>query len=166
MAQGSYRILDISLKLDRSLIDSLSFSLAVVDEHTIIFIHVESQRLLEEALSHGFFDVSIIFSIVVGPAGVGKTLLKFLLMDRKRQGGHNSTSCAEAPVQIQVRTVSAEQFLKLGSKWREVSAEKMLPLIAKYIRSMSVKKGEDVSEELKAYLQQLEATVAETTSHS
>ena len=166
MAQSSYRILDISLKLDRSLIDSLSFSLAVVDEHTIIFVHVESQRLLEEALSHGFFDVSIIFSIVVGPAGVGKTLLKFLLMDRKRQGGRNSTSCAEAPVQIQVRTVSAEQFLKLGSKWREVSAEKMLPLIAKYIRSMSVKKGEDVPEELKAYLQQLEATVAETTSHS
>ena len=148
------------------LIDSLSFSLAVVDEHTIIFTHVESQRLLEEALSHGFFDVSIIFSIVVGPAGVGKTLLKFLLMDKKRQGGRNSTSCAEAPVQIQVRTVSAEQFLKLGSKWREVSAEKMLPLIAKYIRSMSVKKGQDVPEELKAYLQQLEATVAETTSHS
>ena len=147
-------------------IDSLSFSLAVVDEHTIIFTHVESQRLLEEALSHGFFDVSIIFSIVVGPAGVGKTLLKFLLMDKKRQGGRNSTSCAEAPVQIQVRTVSAEQFLKLGSKWREVSAEKMLPLIAKYIRSMSVKKGQDVPEELKAYLQQLEATVAETTSHS
>ena len=97
---------------------------------------------------------------------MGKTLLKFLLMDKKRQGGRNSTSCAEAPVQIQVRTVSADQFLKLGSKWREVSAEKMLPLIAKYIRSMSVKKGEDVPEELRAYLQQLEATVAETTSHN
>ena len=148
------------------LINSLFFSLVIVSERTIIFTHVESRRLLEEALSHGFFNVSIIFSIIVGPAGVGKTLLKFLLMDKRRQGGRNSTSCAEAPVQIQVRTVSAEHFLKLGSKWREVSAEKMLPLIAKYIRSMSVKKGEDVPEELKAYLQQLEATVAETTSHS
>ena len=54
--------------------------------------------------------------------------------------------------------MSAEQFRKLGKKWRAVSAEKLLPLIARYIRCMSVEKGEAIPSELKAYLEQLEAS--------
>ena len=123
-------------------------------------------RLLEEALSNGYFDVKIVFTIVVGPAGVGKTLLKFILINKKAPGQRSSTVCFEAPVQIQVRTVSAEHFEKLGSKWREVSADKMLPLIARYIRSVSIKKGEAIPEELKAYFEKLEESVSQTTSRN
>ena len=55
--------------------------------------------------------------------------------------------------------MSAEQFRKLGKKWKAVSIEKLLPLTARYIRCMSIEKGEAIPSELKAYLEQLEALV-------
>lgn len=97
---------------------------------------------------------------------MGKTLLKFLLLDKKPPDLRNSTPGADAPVQIEVRTVSAEQFRKLGKKWKEVSTEKILPLIARYIRSIALEKGEAIPEELKAYFEQVEVAVTKTTSES
>ena len=115
-------------------------------------------------MSHGYFVVKIVITIVVGPPGVGKTHVKYLLLEKKPPGQRSSTNCAEAPVQIEVRTVSAAKFQKLGRKWKEVQTEQMLPLIARYIHSKAQEKGEAVPEELKAYLEQLEPSTASSTS--
>ena len=108
--------------------------------------------------------IKVAITVVVGPAGVGKTHLKFLLLEKKPPALRTSTPGAEAPILIQVRIVSAERFHKLGKKWQEVSADQMLPLIARYISSMAVEKEEVISEELKEYLEQLQTTTASTTS--
>ena len=108
--------------------------------------------------------IKVAITIVVGPAGVGKTHLKFLLLEKKPPVLRSSTPGAEAPVLIQVRTISAERFRKLGKKWQEVSADQMLPLIARYIRSMAVEKEEAIPEELKEYLEQLQTSTTSMTS--
>ena len=130
----------------------------------IRYVHtLESHRLCEEALSHGYVVIKVAITVAVGPAGVGKTHLKFLLLEKKSPALCTSTPGAEAPILIQVRTVSAERFCKLGKKWQEVSADQMLPLIARYISSMAVEKEEVIPEELKEYLEQLQTTTASTT---
>ena len=108
--------------------------------------------------------IKVAITVVVGPAGVGKTLLKFLLLEKKPPTLRSSTPGADAPILIQVRTVSAERFRKLGKKWQEVSTDQMLPLIARYIRSTAVEKEEFIPEELKEYLEQLQTTTANNTS--
>ena len=127
-------------------------------------LFLESHHLCEEALSHGYVVIKVVITVVVGPAGVGKTHLKFLLLEKKPPALRTSTPGAEAPVLIQVRTVSSEKFRKLGKKWQEVSADQMLPLIARYIRSMAVEKKEAIPEELKVYLEQLQTPTIDTTS--
>ena len=126
-------------------------------------LFLESHRLCEEALSHGYVVIKVAITVVVGPAGVGKTHIKFLLLEKKPPALRTSTPGAEAPILIQVRTVSSEKFRKLGKKWQEVSADQMLPLIARYIRSMAVEKKEAIPEELKVYLEQLQIPTVDTT---
>ena len=135
-----------------------------IDINRIKHLISESHRLCEEALSHGYVVIKVAITIVVGPAGVGKTHLKFLLLEKKPPVLRSSTPGADVPVLIQVRTVSTERFRKLGKKWQEVSADQMLPLIARYICNMAVEKEEAIPEELKEYLEQLQTTTASMTS--
>lgn len=120
--------------------------------------------LCVEAISRGYVEIKIVVTVVIGPAGVGKTHLKFLLLNRPPPGLRSSTSGAEAPVRIQIRTVSAERFRKLGDEWQEVSPDEMLPLIAKYIHSVAEEREEAIPEELKEYLEKIDTPAADTTS--
>ena len=99
---------------------------------------------------------------MVGPPGVGKTCLKHLLLGKHppHPCERCSTICAEHPVKI--RSVSSSKIQMMLGKWREVSPEQLLPSIGRFIRRNAKKHGVAVPNELKEYLEQLEAS-ADTT---
>ena len=101
-------------------------------------------------------------ALMVGPPGVGKTCLKHLLLGKHPPHPCEccSTICAEHPVKI--RSVSSSKIQTMLGKWREVSPEQLLPLIGRFIRRNAKKHGVAVPNELKEYLEQLEASVATT----
>lgn len=67
----------------------------------------------------GFVNVSIVKVLVVGPSGVGKTSLIYLLLSKPPPHLRTSTGCAERPVQV-IR-ISGE-----GGKWEEIDLKKMV----------------------------------------
>ena len=49
---------------------------------TNVIILESSKRLFDEAMKAGFVGVTIIVCVVLGPPGVGKTCIKYLLLDQ------------------------------------------------------------------------------------
>ena len=64
---------------------------------------------------------------------MGKTHLKYLLMDKRPPHLRTSTQCAEVPVRIEIRTVTETRFQKLKGQWKEIDGEEMLETVAKMI---------------------------------
>ena len=93
---------------------------------------------------------------MVGSPGVGKTCLKCLLMERKLPDARTSTICAEHPIKI--RSISLSQFQTLCGKWKEVSSNKLLPMIARFIRKNAKKHRVEIPPELNDYLELLEGS--------
>ena len=100
-------------------------------------------------------------SAMVGSPGVGKTLLKLLLLFKKPPPTRSSTICAEQPVTI--RSVSLSKFQKYRGKWKDVSAEQLLPMIGRFIRRNVARLRKVIPEEMKEYLEQLEMFTATTS---
>ena len=101
-------------------------------------IHTEeskqlSKKLLDEAMQAGFIGVTIIVCIVLGQAGVGKTCVKYLLLDQRPPHLRSSTICAEAPLRIEIKRISETKIQSLKGNWKEVNSEDMLDIIAKMI---------------------------------
>ena len=78
-------------------------------------------------------EVIIVVCIVLGQPGVGKTHLKYLLLDRRAPHLRSSTICAETPVRFEIRTVSGTKVQNIRGQWKEVSDEDMLDIVAKMI---------------------------------
>ena len=78
-------------------------------------------------------EVIIVVCIVLGQPGVGKTHLKYLLLDRRPPHLRTSTICAETPVRVEIRTVSGTKVQNIRGQWKEVSDEDMLDIISKMI---------------------------------
>jgi hypothetical protein len=93
----------------------------------------ESKRLLEEALKDGYVEVVIIVCIVLGLPGVGKTHLKFLLLDQRPPHLRTSTICAETPVRIEIRTITGTRVQTVEGKWSEIDDEEMFDVVAEMI---------------------------------
>ena len=98
---------------------------------------------------------------MVGSPGVGKTLLKLLLLCKKPPPTRSSTICAEHPVKI--RSVSSLKFQKYLGKWRAVSADQLLPMIGRFIRRNVARLRKVIPEEMREYLEQLEMLAATTS---
>ena len=77
----------------------------------------------------GFIKVVIIVCVVLGLPGVGKTHLKFLLLDKLPPNLRSSTICAEMPT----RVICTTRIQKLAGKWKEVDNKEMLDVIARMI---------------------------------
>ena len=102
--------------------------------HFFIFIKDhKSKLLLDEALKEGFVEVAVLVSIVLGLPGVGKTHLKFLLLDKLPPCLRSSTICAETPIRIEIRSISGTRIQNLDGKWTEIDDEEMLDVVAKMI---------------------------------
>ena len=93
----------------------------------------QSEKLLDEALKDGFVEVIIVVCIVLGQPGVGKTHLKYLLLDRRPPHLRSSTICAETPVRVEIRTVSGTTIQNTRGQWKEVSDDDMIDIVAKMI---------------------------------
>ena len=88
---------------------------------------------MNEALKQGFVEVLVFVCIVLGLPGVGKTHLKFLLLDKLPPRLRSSTICAETPIRIEIRTVSGTRIQNLDGIWNEVDDTGMLDVVAKMI---------------------------------
>ena len=78
-------------------------------------------------------EVIIVVCIVLGQPGVGKTHLKYLLLDRRPPHLRSSTICAETPIRVEIRTVSGKKVQNIRGQWKEVSDDNMLDIVAKMI---------------------------------
>ena len=128
--------------------------------------HPESQQLLDEALKQGYLLMRFMICLMVGPPGVGKTCLKHLLLGKHppHPCERCSTICAEHPVKI--RSISSSKIQTMLGKWREVSPEQLLPSIGRFIRRNAKKHRVSIPNELKEYLEQLEASANAATVSS
>lgn len=93
----------------------------------------KSKHLLDEALKEGFVEIVVFVLIVLGLPGVGKTHLKFLLLDKLPPRLRTSTICAETPIRIEIRTISGTRIQNLEGIWNEVDDKEMIDVVAKMI---------------------------------
>ena len=75
---------------------------------------------------------------------------------------HYSTVYAKHPVKIQ--SMSSSKIRTMLGKWREVSPKQLLPSISRFVRRNAKKHGVAIPNELKEYLEQLEASADTTVS--
>ena len=81
---------------------------------------------LNEAMKHGHVYVTLVKVIVEGPAGVGKTSLMHLLLNKPPPQDRHSTGCAE-------RSIRVIRVGKEGGEWNEISAEEFEKMIAEAV---------------------------------
>ena len=93
----------------------------------------ESKHLLDEAMKAGFVEVVIIVCVVLGQPGVGKTCIKYLLLDQRPPHLQSSTICAETPLRIEIKRMSEARIQTLKGNWKEVKGEEMLEIVARMI---------------------------------
>ena len=86
-----------------------------------------------EALKDGFVKVVILLCILLGLPGVGKTHLKFLLLNKQPPYLRTSTNCAEAPIRIEIRTITGTRLQTIGDRWKEVGDTEMFDVVAEMI---------------------------------
>ena len=126
-------MLGIIASLDHELyVNSMygSVDLSQTDYHSL---DTRSKQLLDEALKEGFVEVAVLVCIVLGLPGVGKTHLKFLLLDKLPPSLRTSTICAETPIRIEIRTISGTKIQNIEGKWNEVDDEGMIDVVARMI---------------------------------
>ena len=81
---------------------------------------------LNEAMKHGHVYVTLVKVIVEGPAGVGKTCLMHLLLNKPPPQERHSTGCAE-------RSIRVIRVGKEGGEWNEISAREFQKMIAEAV---------------------------------
>lgn len=77
-------------------------------------------------MKQGFFYISEVRCIVIGPPGVGKTCFKYILFSRTPPSIRSSTPCAARPVRV-------IRIGKYGEEWAEVSDEQLEEMVANSI---------------------------------
>ena len=84
----------------------IQLCVAILDYYQHVLLHLaikESKHLLDEAMQAGFVGVIIIVCVVLGQPGVGKTCIKYLLLDQRPPDLRSSTICAETPLRIEIK---------------------------------------------------------------
>ena len=71
--------------------------------------------------------------VIVGQPGVGKTHMKYLLLDRRPPHLRTSTGLADTPLRIEIRSVSASRVQNIRGQWKDVTEGEMLDILAKMI---------------------------------
>ena len=81
----------------------------------------------------GFIGVTIMVCVILGAPGVGKTSIKYLLLDQRPPHLRSSTICAETPLRIEIKPISVAKIQTLGGNWKEVKGEEVLEIVARMI---------------------------------
>ena len=87
---------------------------------------INTESFLEEAMKEGYVVVKLVKVIVVGPAGVGKTCLIYLLLSKPPPDKRHSTGCAE-------RSIRVIRIGKEGEEWSEIPTEEFMKMIAEAV---------------------------------
>ena len=77
-------------------------------------------------MKKGYVEVKLVKVIVVGPAGVGKTCLIYLLLSKPPPDKRHSTGCAE-------RSIRVIRIGKEGEEWCEIPTEEFMKMIAEAV---------------------------------
>ena len=77
-------------------------------------------------MKKGYVEVKLVKVIVVGPAGVGKTCLIYLLLSKPPPDKRHSTHCAE-------RSIRVIRIGKEGEEWSEIPTEEFMKMIAEAV---------------------------------
>ena len=77
-------------------------------------------------MKKGYVEVKLVKVIVVGPAGVGKTCLIYLLLSKPPPDKRHSTGCAE-------RSIRVIRIGKEGEEWSEIPTEEFMKMIAEAV---------------------------------
>ncbi|CAI8011650.1 Polyubiquitin, partial [Geodia barretti] len=93
---------------------------------SIILGEDESSEYLKEAMKQGYVYVKLIKVVVVGPAGVGKTSLLYLLLSKDPPEQRTSTGCAE-------RSIRVIRIGKESGKWSEIPTKEFEEMIAEAV---------------------------------
>ena len=98
-------------------------------------------------MKKGYVVVKLVKVIVVGPAGVGKTCLIYLLLSKPPPDKRHSTGCAE-------RSIRVIRIGKEGQEWSEISNEEFqkiiaeaVPILCEDLKKNGIDKMADVVEE-------------------
>ena len=124
--------------------------------HVCYYCFVESEELFGKALKDGSVSVSIVNTLILGEAGVGKTSTKCILFDDPLPKDRTSTPLAEAPLQVQVdspkipKNVSEIKVQSIANRWKALSDKQLQEIVADAVAAISVK-----TTSTKQYLDQL-----------
>ena len=91
-----------------------------------ICITDESSEYLKEAMKQGYVYVKLVKVVVVGPAGVGKTCLLYLLLSKDPPDQRTSTGCAE-------RSIRVIRIGKESGEWSEIPTKEFEEMIAEAV---------------------------------
>ena len=98
-------------------------------------ISPESKKLYNEAMRTGYVDCRIIKTLIIGAAGVGKTTIKHLLLNRELPMRRESTGIMNHPVRaVSVSRIGVEQ-----SSWFAVdNDDELMNMIADVVKDRIV----------------------------
>ena len=105
----------------------------------LVFIFLlDSEKLYADAMKDGYIKRKVIKCLIVGAAGVGKTSIKHLLLNRKPPVNHVSTGVAEIPTRAV--SISWANMKKDGSWYVVNNDTDLINVIAEMIKSKAYDK--------------------------
>ena len=104
----------------------MKISLATLRETISNVADEESSESLREAMKDGYVYVTLVKVLVVGPAGVGKTSLLYLLLSKDPPKERTSTGCAE-------RAIRVIRISTKGGEWGEIPTKEFQEMIAEAV---------------------------------
>ena len=99
----------------------------------------ELKKVLEEAMKNGYVVLKLVKVIVVGPAGVGKTCLIYLLLGKDPPDKRSSTGCAEQSIRV-------IRIGKEGEEWSEISTKEFIAEAVPILYEDLKRKGKSMDE--------------------
>ena len=119
----------------------------------------KQSKEFDDAMKAGYVTMNVINTLILGMAGVGKTSFKHILLGLLPPDVRNSTSLADAPIQIHIRDVSGVKVQTGESGWKPVEGEDLQKIVTDTISTI-VSNLKDVPESIKRELQEQVASIA------
>ena len=120
----------------------------------------EEKELFDDAMKAGYVTMKVFNTLILGMAGVGKTSFKHILLGLLPPDVRNSTSLADAPIQIPlIRDVSGVKVQAGESGWKPIQGDDLQKIVTDTISTI-VSNLKDVPESMKRELQEQVASIA------
>ena len=95
----------------------------------------------------GFIEITEVKCLLIGPAGVGKTCVKYLILRKPPPHSRTSTACRDRPVRV-------VRVSKLGGEWKEIDEKLLEELLAQSILLLGHNYLDNIPTDLLRHVQQ------------